>query len=1425
MNAKCFTKKKDVRMKKNSIITFLLLLSGTYFDVSVASTVLWQGSSTPDVVDRDLLIRGDQVFLDQVVRISAIDRDVNVILEENVQLLGGSNSTLYINAEFDRVITFELSENLILKDLTVIQHGDGRVNFVYGDGIKLVLKQGEHNKGTQWWIRMGSDISDIPTLSFSRVSNNQMEHNFVIIREKSLISFIGHPDNTTESGLIRFDPTNMDNGRFILEIHDKGAFLIEAATTAETFPYKITSADINRTTPAAGTPRFSIDNSTENESSSLLVLNYNETLFDLLADPFLNLNTRDPMTNYVGKFDGIQYGFVLGSAAQIFIRDNTYLDYVALALNQDPRVHTPGTSPDTIRSMIKQRNPSALFIDGSHNPEFADRPATIFLGHRAALEVRSGIAADDTVAPLDSDLPFTVLPEDVSEGAGNWVLDVEGPLRVHGISQDSNKIEVLSLFVQPTGGHLLTTDTGDPIFPLRTFIIDPITQELAQYNKGAIFVNNTIDLINTTLEHTDTIHNVPGSETCSEPTYVGGETFLLSPLTDEYGFGEDKEELEALQELVNDQAQRPRISFENSTFNIHTSAAATGVDFQVPNSVTGSSLSTNNVSKFVFFNNGPEVDNGTGRLLVLGTLPGSLAIDNSTVINQDSYLDVIQTSDFSISTERLHELLFRIDANTTEIVPVVGTTTNRSIQTVVLNGNSNIAIGTDANSTGFINDTFPTVTVNDNYFSFVGNGGTSRQPTMSGVTGQAGIFVDLNGWFRLSPNVITNFGVGITKSRNGQIDILKNQAFFQPLTGISTWNVNLAINNILVGPGEHLAEYTFNWINAIKNYNVFTPYEVGNVILCDCPPVTTENVTNLPTIFGTPQMATSLDQLQIQGSRIGDPAMIMFDGCLVREVIFNLGNCPSEAPVALFVLQNDARVGLGSADQNVASNNATVMLGVNGVEIIANGNGTIVVNEDILINNICSLLKGPAFRFGEKLTFYSPVPREIRVKPTAVLDLRSFDDESNIIEFSGDIRLIMEPGSTLLMDGARLQFTDNAQMIFEPSQTIFSDISSIPFGPIDNTLSPTAVVQASEPHNELAALTDFGFGLQNTNPYRVRLIGIGTIAFNGSAEAFLPNGAIVGVETLLIGDCVIDTTDIKLLIEQSAAFHIGRLNPIEGGVFQIGNVVDNGQSHNVNFTLTLDGSDAIFELGSLGLLGIGIGAVRPALVNNSVMIVPQHSLMDTLFNVQEVTFDCIRGNLDISRIYASDDPRASAVAINSDPSITYTVRYTRPEDDAQESLRLQEFATYGGGNFVKIDEGDGAIAPVVQELDGQTEQPRLEVGIFASTLLQDVQPEITGNAELFFDEMKTDDMTGNEHDNQFGRVNVGNGEESFRSEGTADRVGAVIIDTIVRDDVFDVSGPGDADSNRQEAVEDGAAFALVDQLNRQILAMGLIPID
>jgi hypothetical protein len=1402
-------------MKKNSTMMLLLLLLSSVYS-QVLGTVHWHGGSAPNVLNENLEITSHEVSLGHITTIRAITTNIEVTLTKDAEIEGQSNSILFLEADFGHTIRFHVSHKLEFEDVVVIQYGLGTVEFVYDDGQKVVLKQGKHDVGTQWWIVMDEAVAgQAPTLHFTRSSTNQSEHNYLTIRSKSLISFLGNESNSAETGRVLFTPTNEGLGRFVLDIHDKGAFLVAGHTTTETNPADIRQDDIDKTTPAAGTPVFEIDNSSvSGVPSNLLVLNENNTWFDLLIDPFYNLNTRDPLTNYTGVFDGIRYGFVLGVASTTLIQPNSYLDYVALSLNQDIQPHIPGALPDVLRSLIKQRNPSALVIDGSHNPIFANRSAQIIFSDQAAIVLRSGVSEDGTVLDLESESPFTVLPDETTPGAGNWVLDVEGELRTSGSSADTNKIEVLSLFVQPTGGQLLIGNTGFPIFPLRTFATEPFSNSFEQYNKGAILVNNEMKLDNVTLEHTDFNHTViAGDDVNSEPTYVGGETFTLNPISDEYGFVE----ISDVTQLV----PRPSIQFENSVFNIHTDVASTGVDFLVTTAVNAENIGTTNFSQFVFFNNGPEVDNGTGRQWIMGTLVGSKAIDNSTVINSDSHLDIIQDEDFiDVGEEIAQRLALNVAENTEDIVPVIGNTSKKSIHTLYLGWNSNISIGTNADSTGFLNDLNPILLVDDNYFSFDSRGGSTRQPAETGTTGEGGIFVDLNGIFDFNNQIIVSIATTVTKSRNGLILLDKRQVFFDFWTGISTWKPDMSVQTILVAPNELLAEYTLNWIDIKKDYSQFTPYEVGDITILDCPPVLEENVTAIPTIQGT------VDQLQIQGTRIGDPAHILFDGCHVRETIFYDSELSAEAPVAVFVLRNDARVGIGCADQNVVSDYATTMLGVNGIQIIVDsGSGFIHLNEDVYINNICSILKGPNFVSGvDRLRIYSAIPREIRVKPEGVLDITDFDDLGDVIEILGDVRIVLEPGGTIIFGGGTFLLNDDTQLIFEASQLIFDDINNIALGAIDNTLSPAAIVPADEPHNEFAALTGFENDLQNTNPYRVRLIGTGTLALTGSAQAFIPNGAIVGVETLSTDSGDIATTDLTLSIGASGKFHVGRVNPIEGGALQVGNVVDR-PGHSVSFSLELNGEDALFEVGPRGFLGAGVGFVRPILYDGVIDILPSQSLVNNTFNVSAINFLFLAGEFDVSRIYDADDPRSSVFAISADSAIAYTVDYALPTDldSEQEILRADNFTMYGGSNFVKIATGEGAISPIVRADDGQSDQPRMEVGIAASTDLQDVQePAVTGDADLIFNALRTMDATDNERENQFARVNIAEAEDSFKSVDTAARVGAIIGDTIVRGNVFDVAGPSDTNTNKEDAIEDGAGFAIISGAVPQIIAVSNI---
>jgi hypothetical protein len=147
----------------------------------------------------------------------------------------------------------------------------------------------------------------------------------------------------------------------------------------------------------------------------------------------------------------------------------------------------------------------------------------------------------------------------------------------------------------------------------------------------------------------------------------------------------------------------------------------------------------------------------------------------------------------------------------------------------------------------------------------------------------------------------------VIKSHNGIVDLPANQVFFCDGAGIATWNVDLSNpdDQVIIGPDQCLSTFIFNWMLAQKDCPNFAPFTCCTNS-CICPPVTEANVTSLPTIQGC------IDDLQIQGTRIGIPAEFLIDGGIVRRLTFLGDGCSAQAPVAIIVLQNNGSIGLDS---------------------------------------------------------------------------------------------------------------------------------------------------------------------------------------------------------------------------------------------------------------------------------------------------------------------------------------------------------------------------------------------------------------------------------------------------------------------------------------------------------------------------------
>ncbi len=628
------------------------------------------------------------------------------------------------------------------------------------------------------------------------------------------------------------------------------------------------------------------------------------------------------------------------------------------------------------------------------------------------------------------------------------------------------------------------------------------------------------------------------------------------------------------------------------------------------------------------------------------------------------------------------------------------------------------------------------------------------------------------------------------------------------------WQLNFAVTTTVIPAGAYLSEYTLNWIASTKDYSVFCPYEVGDVNLCSCPVVTTSNVNGIPTVVG------QVDQFLVQGSRIGDPVHLKVNGGWVRELIFVPEGYSAEAATAVLVLENEGRIGLGTAHRNLDSNLANIMLGTNGIIVIAEGDGQVDLNENILVNNVCAFLRGPDFN-QNILRINSDVEREFRVKPSGVLDFRSFQ-AGDVVEFGGQTKVILEAGATILMGDATVRFTDDAQLYAEPyfkSQEIFDAIAE---GPIDNTLDPIATVtNPALPHNQYAPLANFGAGLQNTDSFRVRLIGsAGNLEFDGESRFIIPEFAFVGVETLLevrgTNTCEIATTDLSILLNGASQFIVGGLNELPGGSFQVGNTV-NRTGHSVTFVLSHLNRDVQARINEQGFMGLGVGIVDKS------STIPNNWLVDTLFNVSGIILKVDDGLFIHDRTFTGSVSNASLLAIAEYDALTPAYSLIFEVDPTVAQDRLDTAGIHGGGNFVLIQQAGGAfnpgaLHPVVLNFDdlvltppNGVIAPRLQTALFSSRpLLEDNDPVGVG-AQTFFAFVKVKD-----HLLDQGR-NAGRGTAALFEDNSVTfqnplRVGWVNALTLGRQDVWDIASAigGSQQDRRLEAAESGAVSIQVE---------------
>lgn len=1242
-------------MRKNLSTQSMILGAFALFcgcGISVRAVQFWSNDWTPNVVDENLTITADCTLTStsgyDYVRITASTTDVTVTLSQDV-IISAQDSvpTLFLEA-LEHNIIFNLTYNLTFQGaaapsttpMFVAVRGGGNVIFNIDGGTSVTLgKNGTAGGSVKFYV-----IQDGTVVEFNRTDSDLISDIEINLEGGSTIGYASDQavgTGTGAVGTISFNPTNADVGRMLLQLADKAAVVISGRYIdgVASDSYDLVLDDIVTTTPAGCMAIFNITNDDMDASSRLLVVNSNQTLY-----PY---QISHPTT-------ATMYGFVLSCNGKIIIDEGSYLDYVGLALDKcfTGTTHSAPCSFDcstnylcqdcvdsdeaicelSIEKVFKKRNPSALIIDGCQTSSTV--AACIEMADESALVLRSGVDCEGTVT-TSSEYPFTINPNKRTPGAGNMVMDVEGCLTVAGSGSDQDlnptKIEVLSLFVTPTGATVLIDGTGNMNFPARTFAVDE-NGALRIYNSGYIFVNNNMVLCDTFLVHTDQNHKVyDNDDVRSEPTYVGGEAYRLT------------------------NSSRPRIIFSNSTCMIHTSLASTGVDFSVPNALScclpcneySSSCLVNanpcdNLSRFIFYYNGYALDNGTGRHMILGTLPGSLACDCCNIINADSHLDIMQLPGQACSCANTHELVMTVAPNNSTIIQGVPDNIEGqySVNSIYLGQSSNISIGSPAGSVP-ANPSCPTLTIDGSYFSFGSRGGVCNCPQMSNLTGQGGIFVDNNGTIQAINTCGVNMGVMVTKSGNGVIDLPTPIVRYGCNMGEADWKLDLVATPTIVPEGTVLASYVLNWNTCCKGSS-FVPFA------CDCKacpssPATQANVTGLPVVLG------EVDQLCVYGSRIGDPAHIKVGKSgNVRELIFPDSCQTGFVPTAVVVLEEGGRVGLGSAHTDVDSLKGSIVLGNNGISLVANGNGYVYLNEDVVINNVCHIVQGPNFASNNRLFIASECCRTIRVKSTGVLDLSSFS--AGKVEFGGHVRLVLEPGATVVMGNLELKFSSQAGIFCEP---------------VRPDLLPTAVP------TDLTALDDF----------RVKFIGgIGTIRFTGCSYFTINENAFVGVETS--GDCSL-STNLTFILEDSAKWMIGSCNRF-GGAFQVGNT-DFQYENSVNFTLIINGNEAEFVIGQEAFVGLGV--VIASKLPDSV---PNDWYVGQAYNVRSITINIKNGAFTHNIIWDGNRSAEELYLVGSALAIgsmgTYSLDFRGNPN--RRLANLSRATIRGGGNLVLVEDTD-----------------------------------------------------------------------------------------------------------------------------------------
>jgi hypothetical protein len=247
----------------------------------------------------------------------------------------------------------------------------------------------------------------------------------------------------------------------------------------------------------------------EQTRSTCVIQNHNSRLPSLRANPFIQdieIDSSKP-----------QPGFIVGHSGQIYVDSLATFLYAAMSCNIFPDFHCHAIPSDILndrmpQAVIKQRNPSACFIDGLVNSsctnfQFNDPVGSVFFieekGFMGFISGAGNSIEDKACGFHDEGINFHV--DQTAKGllgSGNIVLDVEAPLTIAGA--EKSIFTVISSDFDVNNGTLVpeTAPTFlrscERVFPR----IYPGNNEFVN-TKANIFINSTLHLANATYYHND----------------------------------------------------------------------------------------------------------------------------------------------------------------------------------------------------------------------------------------------------------------------------------------------------------------------------------------------------------------------------------------------------------------------------------------------------------------------------------------------------------------------------------------------------------------------------------------------------------------------------------------------------------------------------------------------------------------------------------------------------------------------------------------------------------------------------------------------------------------------------------------------------------------------------------------------------------